>query len=143
MCSLANITPSEYEFTLVFAPHRGYGRFVHVDAQLEEPSEVLRYEASQKNYPNDVAFDMYIQEQVDYAITSLSKSNFARILDAWKELASLTLCEIHSTKFHLGLGGTTLRLSVRDRGILTEFALRTLPADQTPFDRLVQALLYP
>lgn len=104
----------EYEFTVVTQPHRGYGRFVHVDAMLDEPAEILRYVASSKDYPCDVPFGMEIQEGVEYAITELSPATFDQILAAWRELSELTI---------------------------SQFAWRAVSEDQTPFDRLVDILL--
>ena len=63
----------ELEFTLISRPHHGYGRFVHVDANLEDDPEILLYAAPESGYPTSVTMDTRILDNVNYVVRRLSK----------------------------------------------------------------------
>lgn len=131
----------EYDFTLVTRPHHAYGRFVHVDAVLDEPLEILRYAASEGEYPSGISFGMDLQEEVEYDVMPVTAAKFERILDAWRELSKQTIANIHSTEFRPALGGTAFCLAVTDRGITSQFTWHAVSGDETPFDRLIELLV--
>jgi len=131
----------EYEFTLQIRPHHGYGRFIHVDAVMSEPFEIIRYAASEQAYPVGIEFDRNLKPEVQYDVCRLSLDEFAHILEAWKALSKLTLTSIHQTAFIPAFGGTAYSLAVKDRGIQTQFDWHAISKDETPFDVVVQSLL--
>lgn len=131
----------EYEFTLRIRPHHGYGRLIHVDAVLSEPFEISRYAASEQAYPVGIEFDTNLKPEVEYEVCRLSLDEFAHILDAWNSLSKLTLASIHQTSFVPAFGGTAYSLTVKDRGVQTQFDWRAISKDETPFDAVTQSLL--
>lgn len=131
----------EYEFTLQIRPHHGDGRLIHVDAVLSEPFEIIRYAASEQAYPVGIEFGTTLKSEVEYEVCRLSLDEFAPILDAWNVLSKLTLASIHQTSFVPAFGRTFYSLTVKDRGVQTQFDWHAISKDKTPFDAVVHSLL--
>lgn len=132
----------ELEFTLISRPHHGYGRFVHVDANLEDDPEILLYAAPESAYPANVTMDTRILDNVNYVVRRLSRQEIEPLLSSWDSLSRHSLKEIYQTNEGSMFCGTSMSLVVCDGNITGRFDWCLTGDDATLFETIARCLLH-